>query len=302
MTRSSPKPSIKKAMKNPAYEKAQYRIYFPIWEIMGGPTFKEWLQSWLLEDQETPTERNKMTVNEIAHVCHEANRAYCRTIQDNSQKFWDDAEDWQRDSAIKGVIFHLENPEAGPSASHDSWLKEKQADGWKFGEVKDVEKKEHPCYRPYDELPPEQQAKDFLFTGIVNALKGFLPDSKSDAAKDPVSSTSNDCGQVGEGCHTVDPVQEFNRSVAACVGADVGSIKFNIGMDKTLRRNIDRQIQQLKDGESSRERSLAITKMQEAVMWLGMDLKRIGETPNPYPNSKDPSNAIVDPTADGLKL
>lgn len=36
-------------------------------------------------------------------------------------------------------------------------------------------------------------------------------------------------------------------------------------------------------------------------MWLGMDLKRLGEA-NPYPNSKDPTNAIVDTTADGLKL
>jgi hypothetical protein len=52
---------------------------------------------------------------------------------------------------------------------------------------------------------------------------------------------------------------------------------------------------------SSRERSLAVTKLQEAVMWLGMDLKEMG-TPNPYPNSRDTSNATVDPTADGIKL
>jgi hypothetical protein len=42
-------------------------------------------------------------------------------------------------------------------------------------------------------------------------------------------------------------------------------------------------------------------------MWLGMDLKRINEanpgaSPNPYPNSKDPSNTKIEPTADGLKL
>lgn len=57
----------------------------------------------------------------------------------------------------------------------------------------------------------------------------------------------------------------------------------------------------------SRERSLALTKLQEAVMWLGMDLKAIndeapGTVENPYPNSKDPSNTVIDPTADGLKL
>lgn len=111
----------------------------------------------------------------------------------------------------------------------------------------------------------------------------------------------------------------------------------------------------------SRERSLCFTHLQEAVMWLGMDLKAINdanpkpsqppktplecakdayqrygavtafknfrgdpmpdfedlgdkiqqawiaaacpiETGNPYPNSKDPSNTVIDKTADGLKL
>lgn len=71
--------------------------------------------------------------------------------------------------------------------------------------------------------------------------------------------------------------------------------------DKTLRRDIDHCIQHLKSLPGSRERALAITKLQEGVMWLGMDLKRLG-TPNPYPNSKNPENTAVEPTADGLKL
>ena len=54
--------------------------------------------------------------------------------------------------------------------------------------------------------------------------------------------------------------------------------------------------------DDCREVSICITKLQEAVMWLGMDLKRIGET-NPYPNSKDPSTGTkIDPTADNLKF
>lgn len=56
----------------------------------------------------------------------------------------------------------------------------------------------------------------------------------------------------------------------------------------------------------SRERSIAITKLQEAVMWLGMDLKAIndatGGAGSPYPNSKDPTNTKIDATADGLRL
>ena len=72
--------------------------------------------------------------------------------------------------------------------------------------------------------------------------------------------------------------------------------------NKQLRKDIDEQIQKIKDLPSSRERSLAITKLQEGVMWLGMDLKRLNE-PNPYPSSKDPSTgSVIEPTADGLKL
>lgn len=75
---------------------------------------------------------------------------------------------------------------------------------------------------------------------------------------------------------------------------------------KTLRRNIDVQIQAVKNLPTSRECSLTITKLQEAVMWLGMELKRINEVTgvgqNPYPNSKDPSNTKIEPTADDLKL
>lgn len=74
-----------------------------------------------------------------------------------------------------------------------------------------------------------------------------------------------------------------------------------IKSDKKLRKEIDEIIQEVKNLPGSRERSLAITKLQEAVMWLGMDLKRIG-TPDPYPESKDPSSNRIEPTADGLKM
>lgn len=71
--------------------------------------------------------------------------------------------------------------------------------------------------------------------------------------------------------------------------------------DKQLRKDTDDIIQRIKNLPISRERILAVTKLQEGVMWLGMDLKRLGEA-NPYPNSKDASNTKIEPTADGLKL
>lgn len=109
-------------------------------------------------------------IAQIAELCHEANRAYCESQGDTSQVAWADAPDWQKDSAINGVKFHIENPDAGPSQSHESWLKQKQEEGWKWGPVKDAEKKEHPCFCGYDELPASQKAKDYIFTAIVKTI------------------------------------------------------------------------------------------------------------------------------------
>lgn len=115
-----------------------------------------------------------MNVHDIARICHEANRAYCESIGDTSQPSWEKAPDWQRDSAIAGVGFHLANPGAGPDASHESWMRQKVADGWKHGTVKDPEAKTHPCMVPFGDLPVERQAKDHLFRGIVHTLARFI--------------------------------------------------------------------------------------------------------------------------------
>lgn len=107
----------------------------------------------------------------IAKVCHQANKAFCESNGDQSQKNWEDAEDWQRDSAEKGVKYRMDNPDAGHDAQHNSWMKEKTDQGWVYGEVKDAEAKTHPCIIPFDQLPEFQQKKDALFCAIVDALK-----------------------------------------------------------------------------------------------------------------------------------
>lgn len=114
-----------------------------------------------------------LSIEEIAKVCHEANRGYCKALGDDSQLPWDEAPQWAKTSAINGVRFHLDNPNAGPSGSHENWLKEKEKEGWKYGEIKDPEKKEHPCFVPYDQLPKEQQAKDYIFVSIVKTLSSL---------------------------------------------------------------------------------------------------------------------------------
>jgi hypothetical protein len=145
------------------------------------------LAVWLLKNFDLLTRIQRVLTNTLTHthakginfeqvaiICHEANRAYCATIGDNSQPAWTDAPDWQKKSALDGVAFHLHALYAGqkpsPSASHESWLKQKEADGWKYGPVKDPQKKEHPCFVPYNELPFEQRLKDYIFAAIVESV------------------------------------------------------------------------------------------------------------------------------------
>lgn len=108
----------------------------------------------------------------VARTCHEVNRAYCRGIGDDSQAAWDDAPEWQRASARAGARHLIEHPETTPEQSHEGWLAHKEAEGWRYGPVKDAEKKEHPCFLPYAELPPEQRLKDGLFGAVVRAMLG----------------------------------------------------------------------------------------------------------------------------------
>lgn len=78
-------------------------------------------------------------------------------------------------------------------------------------------------------------------------------------------------------------------------------INIEVPAIKQLRKDTDDIIQRVRNLEACRETSLVITKLQEAVMWLGMDLKRLNQ-PNPYPESKDSTSMRIEPTADGLKL
>lgn len=42
-------------------------------------------------------------VDAAARAAHEVNRAYCIALGDTSQPSWDEAPEWQRESAKKGV-------------------------------------------------------------------------------------------------------------------------------------------------------------------------------------------------------
>jgi hypothetical protein len=131
------------------------------------------LSQWLVH---TSSKTKNMLIEKIAQVAHEVNKAYCEAIGDKSQTSWEDAPAWQKESAVLGVMFHVEHPEAGPDASHNSWMKQKVDTGWVYGEEKNPEAKTHPCIVPFEELSLSQQVKDHLFRQVVHSLKDFKCD------------------------------------------------------------------------------------------------------------------------------
>ena len=43
---------------------------------------------------------------------------------------------------------------------HDIWADQRLKDGWRCGPARDDAKKEHPCLRPFQELPESEQEYD----------------------------------------------------------------------------------------------------------------------------------------------
>jgi|SRR5215469_3217332 len=112
-------------------------------------------------------------INRAARATHEANRILCVALGDYSQPDWEDAPEWQKTSAIAGIQTVLDNPHITPAELHQAWLDQKTVEGWKYGRVKDADKKEHPCFLPYDRLPPPQKLKDHMFDLVAKSVLGL---------------------------------------------------------------------------------------------------------------------------------
>lgn len=143
---------------------------------------------------------NLLVVAAIAKVTHEINRAYRESIGEELGPTWEDSPDWQKDSVINGVKLHLSDENASTAASHESWLKQKTEEGWKYGPVKDVEAKEHPCFLPYAELPESQKAKYFIFKQAVHSTADFYLDNIIDLNDvEVVTADANEIAEIQQG-------------------------------------------------------------------------------------------------------
>lgn len=113
-----------------------------------------------------------MLIQDVARICHEANRALQIVLADDTipvSPNWDDLDQETKDSAMNGVFAHIKE-DISPEQSHENWMQFKIGTGWTFGPVKDEVKKEHPLLVPYSELSQTDKLKDKLFRAIVTTV------------------------------------------------------------------------------------------------------------------------------------
>ena len=106
----------------------------------------------------------------IAHVRHIGWVAYQIAA---GQAYNERPNEDQWHSLLDGVNFALEHPDMTPEANHQNWVEMKVSQDWRYGPVKDFEKKEHPDLMPFDQLPIIEQRKDIM-DGKVNQLAAEL--------------------------------------------------------------------------------------------------------------------------------
>ena len=111
----------------------------------------------IMEIQSHNTQPNMNEVEFIAAVRHIGWITYQIAAE---QPYNEEINDDQHKSLIDGVIFVLENPNITPEENHENWMRMKFEQGWKYGDVKDFDKKTHPDLVPYEALPNIEKRKD----------------------------------------------------------------------------------------------------------------------------------------------
>jgi len=119
----------------------------------------------------------RLTVEQIARIVHQAQKAHCEEIGDPLLTDWEEAAEWQRGPCIAAVRRILNLPYITPELHHEMWASNKLHNGWKYGENKDDRAKTHPHLLPWDKLTEKQKNKNRMFIGIVNALRSLADTS-----------------------------------------------------------------------------------------------------------------------------
>lgn len=115
--------------------------------------------------------KKNCTIEEIARICHKAYLQYCQAIGDYSQAPWQEAPEWQRESAKVAVKYCLENPQSPAYLVHNAWKEFMIQDGWKYSLFFNEQNKEHPWLTSFQELSQISQMRTELITAITDEIQ-----------------------------------------------------------------------------------------------------------------------------------
>lgn len=112
-------------------------------------------------------------LEDIARLVVNTNADYSKALGEQ-YTYWDETTTEVKNSIIRGVISALRyNPT--PEQNHQNFLDDRIKDGWTYGPEKNVGLKTHPDMVPFELLPTDQKAKNFIFLSLVQSLKSKLP-------------------------------------------------------------------------------------------------------------------------------
>ena len=115
-------------------------------------------------------EHEKLKAKKIAKIAYAAHIAYCKEVCNFNEPKWKDLPPPQKESIIAGVEMHILSPTMDAPTAHDIFVKTRVAEGWKYGPIASIDKKEHPLLTPFESLPAHEKTAAYLFTEIVRVL------------------------------------------------------------------------------------------------------------------------------------
>lgn len=116
----------------------------------------------------------KLTVNAVAAICHEANRQYCIQAGLDAGSPWTDLSADEQKPTLLSVEHLIKNPDVTPKSAHETWVKDRLDAGWTFGDTRDDDNKVHNLLVDYDQLAEADRVKDELILGVVNSLRPVI--------------------------------------------------------------------------------------------------------------------------------
>jgi len=101
-------------------------------------------------------ERVPLTPQQLARLCHEADRVLCSMQGDARVSPWETLDEKTQDEVVAAVREVLEHPELTDEARHARWLRQRREAGWIYGPVRSIPGRTDPALLEYGALSSER--------------------------------------------------------------------------------------------------------------------------------------------------